>query len=53
MNGHQMQRRGLGLPDYRATDIAEKHIRRGLCLLMRHAPTVVLLCTSVSIAVSL
>jgi hypothetical protein len=33
------RRRGLeNLPDYRASDIAAKHIKRGLCLLLRHLP---------------
>lgn len=44
--------RGLGLPDYRLTDIAEKHIRRGLCLLCKHAPVALLLPIAISIGVS-
>jgi hypothetical protein len=43
MNGATHQHRGLGLPDYRLTDIAEKHIRRGLCLVIRHLPVFLLL----------
>lgn len=43
--------RGLSLPDYRKTDIAGKHIRRGLCLLIRHAPTAAILPLALSLAV--
>lgn len=55
MNGvappHRLQR-GLGLPDYRLTDIAEKHIRRGLCLVIRHLPVFMLLGLAISMSVS-
>jgi hypothetical protein len=46
------RQRGLGLPDYRLTDVAEKYIRRGLCLLCKHAPAALLLVPIAGIGVS-
>jgi hypothetical protein len=46
-NGHH--HRGLQLPDYRASGVAAKHVRRGLCLLVRHLPVALLLPIAASI----
>jgi hypothetical protein len=44
-------RRGLSLPDYRSSAISDKHIRRGLCLMIRHLPAALVLALMITAGV--